>query len=357
MKYLRILMTGILLSMAMFSLCACGRERPASPDQIHVGVTYYTQSDTFLNELLVSFKEQLDTFGSGHSMTPVTIRDAAGSQRTQNDQVKELIDAGCNVLCVNLVERADPSEIIDIARNHNVPIIFFNREPVKEDMMQWDALYYVGADAKQSGVMQGELAAEAILSNSRIDRNRDGKIQYVVLEGEPGHQDAIIRTENAVETLKNKGIVLEKLGNGIANWNRAQAQNRMEQMLAQYQNKIELVLANNDDMALGAIDAYEKTNLTESAYPVFFGIDGTQVGLEAVLDDKLSGTVYNDKEGQAAAMAELAVALATGEGMEDMEFENDKYIYLPYAEITKDNAGQFLTEEALRKYNQNGSSY
>ena len=86
----------------------------------------------------------------------VTIRDAAGSQRTQNDQVRELIDAGCNVLCVNLVDRADPSEIIDLARESDVPIIFFNREPVAEDLQQWDKMYYVGADAKESGVMQGE---------------------------------------------------------------------------------------------------------------------------------------------------------------------------------------------------------
>ena len=67
-----------------------------------------------------------------------------------------------------------------------------------------------------------------------------------------GHQDAIIRTEDAVDTLKNEGIRLEKLSYGIANWNRAQAQNRMQQLIGQYQNDIELVLANNDDMALGA---------------------------------------------------------------------------------------------------------
>lgn len=83
-------------------------------------------------------------------------------QRTQNDQVKALIDEGSNVLCINLVDRADPSEIIDLARENDVPVIFFNREPVAEDMMQWEKLYYVGADAKQSGVMQGELAAELI---------------------------------------------------------------------------------------------------------------------------------------------------------------------------------------------------
>lgn len=211
--------------------------------------------------------------------------------------------------------------------------------------MQWDGLYYVGADAKQSGVMQGELAADEIKENSQIDRNKDGKIQYVILEGEPGHQDAIIRTENAVETLKQNGIVLEKLSYRIANWNRAQAQNRMEQMFSQYQNKIELVLANNDDMALGAIDAYEKLNFTESAFPVFFGIDGTNAGLKAVLGSKMAGTVYNDKEGQAAAMAKIAAALVSGEGMEDIEFEKEKYVYLPYTKVTDENAGDFLREE------------
>ena len=77
----------------------------------------------------------------------MSIREAAGIQKTQNDQVKELLDAGCNVLCVNLVDRADPSEIIDLAREREVPIIFFNREPVAEDLQQWEGLYYVGADA------------------------------------------------------------------------------------------------------------------------------------------------------------------------------------------------------------------
>ena len=93
-------------------------------------------------------------------------------------------------------------------------------QPASISSFTWsscDGLYYVGADAKQSGTLQGELAVDAILADSRIDRNKDGKIQYVVLEGEPGHQDAIIRTESAVNTLKDNGIQLEKLGYGIAN--------------------------------------------------------------------------------------------------------------------------------------------
>lgn len=342
MRIKKVLASVMAACLSVQLLSACGKEETRISDKIHVGVTYYNQSDTFLNQLLDSFREQLKALDQEDLETTVTIRDAAGSQRTQNDQVKELIDAGCNVLCVNLVDRADPSEIIDLARENDVPIIFFNREPVAEDLMQWERLYYVGAHAEQSGVMQGELAAEAVLSDETADRNGDGKIQYVVLEGEAGHQDAIIRTENAVDTLKNSGVELEKLSYQIANWNRAQAQNRMEQLIGQYQDQIELVLANNDDMALGAIDAYKKTDYTESSLPLFLGIDGTDVGLQAVLSSEMWGTVYNDEEGQAEAMAKLAVAVISGEGMEDLSFENEKYIYLPYSRITRDNVEDFL---------------
>lgn len=78
---------------------------------------------------------------------------------------------------------------------------------------------------------------------------------------------------------------------------------------------------------------------------MFFGVDGTDVGLQAVLDSEMSGTVYNDKEGQAEAMAKLAVALVSGRGMEDIKFEKEKYIYLPYSKVTIDNVGDYLGKE------------
>lgn len=336
MKGRKKIAAGMLCCMCILGVNGCGQADSDNSQNVYVGVTYYDQSDIFLNELLDCFKKEIQDLESEEKKISVTIQGAGGSQRTQDDQVKELIDGGCNVLCVNLVDRTDPSEIIDLAREKQVPIIFFNREPVAEDMAQWEQLYYVGAKAEESGTMQGEMAAEAIKANPQVDRNKDGKIQYVVLEGEPGHQDTIIRTENAVEALKAGGIELEKLSYGLANWNRAQAENRMSQMISQYQTKIELILANNDEMALGAMDAYEKLNYTESTLPLFFGIDGTKVGLEAVRDSRLSGTVYNDKEGQAKAMAKLVEALVTGSGMEDMDFENQKYLYLPYAKVTEE---------------------
>lgn len=333
MKNIKIFTAAVLLCTLMQGTAGCKKQELPGEKGIYVGVTYYDQSDVFLNELMDCFKKEVQKLEAENKKITLTVQGAGGSQKTQNDQVKELIAGGCNVLCVNLVDRTDPSEIIDLARDYDIPLIFFNREPVAEDMQQWDKLYYVGADAQESGTMQGEIAADVIKKNPQIDRNKDGKIQYVVLEGEPGHQDTIIRTENAVEALKEKGIELEKLSYGLANWNRAQAENRMSQMISQYQTKIELVLANNDEMALGAIDAYEKLNYTESTLPLFFGIDGTRVGLKAMRESKLDGTVYNDKEGQAEAMAKLAEALVSGEGMDEIAFENQKYLYLPYAKV------------------------
>lgn len=321
---------------------ACGSEKKEIPKQIYIGVACYDQRDTFLGELLEDFKRECRTLEKRGYDISLTIMDAANSQRTQDDQVQEMIGNGCDILCVNLADRTDPSQIITAAQEHDIPIIFFNREPVEEDLMQWDQLYYVGAEAKQSGQMQGQLAAAYIKEHPDVDRNHDGKIQYVILEGEMGHQDAIIRTESVVESLKEQGIELEKLSYQIANWNRAQAQAKMSQLISQFGSRIELVLCNNDDMALGAIDAYDRANITESDRPAVFGTDGTKVGLQAILDGTMRGTVYNDKEGQALMMAKLAVALYDGSDLSLFPFQDGVYIYLPYQKLTADNVVEFL---------------
>lgn len=337
----------ILCGMLLFGLSGCGETSTDTAGKVQVGVTYYNQTDTFLGELIDCFKNSLEEHNTGELEVTAMVREAAGSEKTQNEQVRELIDAGCNVLCVNLVDRADPSEIIDMAKESDIPLIFFNREPVEEDMLQWEQTYYVGAPARQSGQMQGELAAD-VIRDGGVDRNGDGRIQYVILEGEADHQDAIIRTESVVNTLQEKGVELEKLDYQIANWNRAQAQNRMRQMIGQFHDEIELVLSNNDDMAMGAVDAYNALNYTEENRPVFFGVDGTAVGLQAVKDGDLAGTVYNDKEAQANVMAQLSVALVTGEGLDAIAFENERYIYVPYLKVDQENVDTFIERSEAR---------
>ena len=331
----------VALCLLTMTITGCGRQNVSkSESKIKIGVTVYDQYDTFLTQLLEHFL----TFQS--TDTEIVVYNAGQSQQTQNSQVKKMIEDGVDVICVNLVDRTDPTAVIDSARKADVPVIFFNRELVEGDIGRWDKLFYVGADAEESGVMQGELAAWACITRKELDRNGDGVIQYVVLEGEAGHQDAIVRTEASVDTLRKQGIEIDKLGYAIANWNRAQAQTKAKQFIEDFGYDIELVLSNNDDMALGAIDAYEAMAIPRNKWPAILGIDGTDVGLEAVKDDKMVGTVYNDKEGQATTMFELACVLAKGGSIEELSdkytIENGRYIRLPYAKVTSSNIIQFI---------------
>ena len=257
----------------------------------------------------------------------------AGSDIPSIRTVRKLIKKDCDVVCVNLVDRTEPTVISELGEKNDVPIIYFNRELVAEDLERWDQLYYVGADAFQSGILEGEIAADAFLNNPSADKNGDGIFQYIMLEGEAGHQDAIVRTEYSVNTMIEKGVRVEKLGYAIANWNRAQAKTQTTAMLGEYGSSIELIMSNNDAMALGAIDALETENIPRTEWPVIVGIDGIAEGLEAVQEGKMAGTVYNDKEGQGRNMLRLAYALAAGRSLDDLPMTDGRYIRLPYRKI------------------------
>ena len=124
----------------------------------------------------------------------------------------------------------------------------------------------------------------------------------------------------------------------------------MEQLIDSSGTGIELVLANNDDMAMGAIEAYEGREIPQEEWPVIFGIDGTEVGLQAVVSGKMAGTIYNDKDGQAQAMESLAYALATGKSLQNLDLpgeirlEDNKYIRLPYKKVDQKEAEEILSK-------------
>ena len=138
--------------------------------------------------------------------------------------MERFISLGCDVLCINPVDRTAASAIIDKAMAAQIPVVFFNRQPVEEDMDRWDQLYYVGAVAKESAVLQGNIVVNQYRQDpSSLDTNGDGVVSYVLLEGESSHQDSLIRTEWSIQTLKDGGVPIEKITGGIANWERIQA--------------------------------------------------------------------------------------------------------------------------------------
>lgn len=326
MKRLKILW----LFAACIMLTACqgvGKEEPKN--SIRIGISLYRGDDTFINNLRSNMEEKAKEYEreSGIKVT-LDIQDAKGSQNTQNNQVDRFISLDCDVLCINPVDRMEASAIIDKAMTAGVPVVFFNRQPVEEDMNRWDQLYYVGVDAKETAILQGEMVVDLYKEQPEaVDLNGDGVVSYVLLEGETSHQDSLIRTEWSVQTLKDGGVPIEKITGGIANWERSQASALMEQWITEYPDVIELVVSNNDDMALGAIDALERAQITGVNV---IGIDGTTPGLEALESGKLLGTVSANKELYASAIVELAASCALKqEPPEEYPLTDGNYYWTP----------------------------
>ena len=330
---------------AVLVLSGCSGKSDQTEKTLRVGVITYTQDDPFINGLTDELKAQLKAMENKERRIIVSTKSGNDDQQEQNEKVEEMIDAGCDVLCINLVDRTAPSRIIRMARNEDIPVIFFNREPVREDLMQWEKLYYVGCDAEQSGIMQGEIAAEYINSHSEVDKNKDGKIQYVLLEGEAGHQDAISRTEYSVKTLMKNDVILEKLSYQLADWNRGQAENRMNRLISQYGKEIELVMSNNDEMALGAVEAYRTVGYAREDWPVIFGIDGLEDALKVVKAGEMQGSILNDRVDQAKEMAKMAVELFEGEDFEQESLKEGRYYFSEYQKVDGSNIDEYLNAE------------
>ena len=333
---------------AVLVLSGCSGKSEQTEKTLRVGVITYSQDDPFINGLTDELKVQLKAMENKQRRIIVSTKSGNDDQQEQNEKVEEMIDAGCDVLCINLVDRTAPSRIVRMARNEDIPVIFFNREPVREDLMQWEKLYYVGCDAEQSGIMQGEIAAEYINSHPEVDKNEDGKIQYVLLEGEAGHQDAISRTEYSVKTLMKNDVILEKLSYQLADWNRGQAENRMNRLISQYGKEIELVISNNDEMALGAVEAYRTVGYAREDWPVIFGIDGLEDALKAVKAGEMQGSILNDRVDQAKEMAKMAVKLFEGEDFDQKNLKEGRYYFSEYQKVDSSNIDEYLSaEEAI----------
>ena len=332
------------LGLAVLMLTAlggCGARARDKNTALRVGVALYTQDDTFISTIVQHLERMAQEAESGGTLKiNLSTADGRSNQTAQLEQVDRFLDKGCDVLCVNIVDRTAAAVIVDKAEAAGVPLIFFNRQPVAEDIQRWEEVYYVGASAPEGGTLQGQIVLDAWLSDREtMDRNGDGVLQYVMLEGEPGHQDTLLRTEYSIKTLTDAGVEVEKLASDTANWNRGQASAKMAQWLAEFGGQIEVVFANNDDMALGAIDTFREAG---AELPMVVGMDATAPALEAIKSGELSGTVLNDAKGIARAMLDLVLELTAGNDPADtMDIVDGHYIWLPYQRVTQENWEEF----------------
>ena len=316
-------------------------EAQVEASELKVGVFYYTFADTYISSVRTALDAQLDSLGVTYNNF-----DGNNNQTTQNEQIQTAVTDGYNLLVVNMVTSGSPdvaNEIISLA--NGTPVIFFNRaiEADGEEGTVLNAntnICFIGTDAPEAGHLQGKMVGEYLLANwDTVDLNGDGKISYAMFKGDEANVEAIYRTQYGVE---DADAVLTAAGKpeleyfdtaattkyqvdlGGA-WSAQAALDYMNTNLSQYNeangNMIELIICNNDNMAEGAISALEAAGYNTGAEGVttipVFGVDATDAAKELIAAGKMTGTVKQDAEGMAAAIADVVKATGEGTAMAD----------------------------------------
>ena len=305
-------------------------------DAVKVGVTIYKYDDNFMSLM----RKALEGEAAAQKTAELLLNDSQNSQSTQNDQVDVLISKGVKVLAINLVDPAAAPTIIGKAKAADIPVIFFNKDPGEAALKTYDKAYFIGTNPQESGEIQGKLVGDSWKAHPEWDLNKDGVIDYVLLKGEPGHPDAEARTKYVVEKLKADGFKVNQLQLDTGMWDAAKAKDIMQAWLAGPSGKkIEVVLSNNDAMAMGAVEAMKAQGKVLPA----FGVDALPEALQMIKNDTLAGSVLNDGDTQAKAIYALAVDLANGKDPKQnpaLKLENN-IIRLPYVGVDKSNLDQF----------------
>ena len=309
--------------------------------ELKVGVFYYTFADTYIASVRTAMDAELTNLGVSFNNF-----DGNNNQTTQNEQIQTAVTDGYNLLVVNMVTSGSPdvaNEIISLA--NGTPVIFFNRaiEADGEEGTVLNAnsnICFIGTDAPEAGHLQGKMVGEYLLANwDTVDLNGDGKISYAMFKGDEANVEAIYRTQYGVE---DADAVLTEAGKPALEyfdasnsakyqvdlggaWSAQAALDYMNTNLSQYNeangNMIELVICNNDNMAEGAISALEAAGYNTGAdgatvIPVF-GVDATDAAKELIAAGKMTGTVKQDAEGMAAAIASVVKSNGEGTAMAD----------------------------------------
>lgn len=294
-----------LLALVLVAIMALGMVSIASAEApIKVGVCIYKYDDNFMTLYRTELEAYLTAKGC-----EVTVVDGKNDQAEQTNQINSFIADGVDVLIVNLVQSSAASTVIELAKAANIPVVFINREPIAEDMALWDRITYVGADARQSGTMQGQIIVD--LPNHG-DVNGNGKVDYVMIIGDPENVDAQYRTEFSIKALVDAGIEVNELFAQRGDWAQEKGQELVATALAQFGDEIDVVFCNNDAMGLGALQAIKDAGRVVNENIYLVGVDALPEVVELVTAGEFTGTVLNDHIGQSHTAADVAMQIING---------------------------------------------
>ena len=300
-----------------------------------IGVCIYDFADFFMS----SFRRELENYliSRGFDLANITIADGANDHETQMKDIQSLIDEGVDVLVVNPVMTSEAPAITDMVVKAGIPLVYINREPDADEEARWKEngwnVTYVGCDARQTGTMQGRIIAD--LGLDAVDFNGNGKVDYIMIKGDPENIDAKYRTEFSIKALTDAGMDTVCLSEQEGNWDQTLAQQLVENALGQYGENIEVVFCNNDEMALGALVALTDAGRTVGKDVYLLGVDALPEACEEIIAGKMTGTVFNDYIAQSHNSADAAINFLNGSG-------NEYYISADSIMVTKDNAQSIL---------------
>lgn len=297
----------------------------------NVSMFIYNIDDTFMLDLGSKIKKELENYNYN-----VNSYYAENSQTLQNEQfINEINNNNPNLFLVNTCDRFASNILIEKAKTLETPLIFINREPLKDDLKDYSQSFYIGSDSSNQGELQIQIADDYFNANN-FDKNNDGLLQVMIIKGEQGHQDTEQRSRSNINKLKELGYKLDIVATPTCNWSKKEAFNKFSSLYNEIPNGIELVLSNNDDMALGVVEYLKTTNtydsiktITEQFFPII-GVDATEVGKLAVNNEDLLGTVKNDADKQSKIVSTLSRYLLEKKSLENFpyNFSSNQKIYV-----------------------------
>jgi len=310
----KILLVAALSAALVGTVFAAGGKEAAPAGKakaIRVGASMQWLNDSYIRLVTNAMEARAKELG-----IELTILDGEGKAEKQIAQVESLIAQEYDVIIINPMSLDGCAPAIDAAVKAGVPI--FTLVSIVKN--QEKAVTYVGSDAPESGKIQGEMIVKAT----------GGKGNVALMMGPIGHDAQIGRKKGLMDAFAGKDykVVVEQ----TANWQRDQGLQLMENWL-QSDQKLDIVAAQNDNMAMGALMAVEKAGLAGKV--LVFGIDATADACVAVQEGRLSGTVFQDAAGQGKKAVEVAQQIAMGEKVE-------KIIFIPYLPVDKSNVANYL---------------
>jgi inositol transport system substrate-binding protein len=291
----------------------------------NIGVSMALFDDNFLTVLRNGIQAQADAAGLS-----VQIEDAQNDVAKQLDQINNFIASGVDAIIVNPVDTSATQAMTDAAAAAGVPLVYVNRQPINLDTLPDNQAFVASQESESS--RQGFIEQ----CNQWKAAGKD-EVNVYVLQGELSNQAAVQRTQNYYDVMEagECAVKVNVIDQQTANWSRDQAQNLMTNWLSTGA-AFDGVLANNDEMALGAIQAIKAAGISMDDV-IVSGVDATQDALASMQAGELDITVFQNAAAQGGGALDAAVKLAKGEAV-------DQAVFVPFELVTPANMADYMAK-------------